>query len=192
MRSTHLAIFSFLCVATAPTTLTAQLPVPRPRPPISAPLPRAAPNPPNLLDDDDRAGPRLGVAYLIGGSVTAERERRTLSPLISLFGWQLEHQFETGPRKTTVPVMEFIGLVGGMEQGAFLPSGSWLIGIRQPNGWEAALGPTVTGAGVQLAFAAGITHAIGKLNVPVNLAVAPGRRGASVSITTGFNTKHGP
>jgi hypothetical protein len=69
----------------------------------------------------------------------------------------------------------------------FLPSASWMLGLRQPNGWEAALGPTLTGAGVQLALAAGVTHSFGKLNVPVNLAVAPGRRGASVSVTTGFN-----
>jgi hypothetical protein len=169
----------------------AQIPRRNPLPPI-APLPQTGLPHPDLLDDDDRSGPRLGAAYLIGGSVTAEREGRSLSPLMSLFGWQIEHRFDSGLHQATVPVTEFVGLVGGLEQGAFLPSASWLIGLRRPNGWEAALGPTVTGAGVQLAFAAGVTRAFGRLNVPVNLAVAPGRRGASISVTTGFNTRHGP
>jgi hypothetical protein len=189
MRSTYVVICSVACLM-APATVSGQS-LPRPRPPFTTPSPRSAPAS-SFLDVDDRAGPRVGAAYLIGGSVTAERAGRTVSPLISLFGWQLEHQFETGLQKTAVPVTEFIGLVGGMEQGAFLPSASWLVGIRQPNGWEAAAGPTLTGAGVQIAFAAGVTHAFGRLNVPVNLAIAPGRRGASVSITTGFNTRHGP
>jgi hypothetical protein len=85
---------------------------------------------------------------------------------------------------------ELVLLAGGMEQGVVLPSVSWLLALRKPNGWEAAIGPTVTGAGVQLALAGGVTHTFGKLNIPVNLAVAPGRRGASISITTGFNTAH--
>jgi hypothetical protein len=141
--------------------------------------------------NDDRSGPRLGVAYLVGGSVTAENAGRHVSPVISLFGWQLEHQFKTGNPALPVPVTEFVVVVGGMEQGAFLPSESWLIGMRQPSGWEAAIGPTLTGAGVQLVGAIGVTRSLGGLNVPINLAVAPGRRGASISLTTGFNAKRG-
>ena len=108
---------------------------------------------------------------------------------MSLFGWQFEHPFITGVHQATVPMTELVVLVGGMEQGAFLPSASWLIGVRQPNGWEGAIGPTLTGAGVQIAVAAGITHAFGNVNIPLNLAVAPGRRGASISVTSGFNTR---
>jgi hypothetical protein len=165
---------------------------PRRLPPGGAPLPPHLSTDASLLDDDDRSGPRVGAAYLIGGSVTAERAGRSVSPLMSLFGWQLEHPFDTGVRRAMVPVTEVVVLAGGMEQGVLLPSASWLLGVRRPNGWEAALGPTLTGAGVQLAFAGGVTHAFGNLNIPVNLAVAPGRRGASISVTTGFNTRHGP
>jgi len=86
---------------------------------------------------------------------------------------------------------EFVVLVGGMEQGLFLPSASWLLGVRKPDGWEAGIGPTITGAGVQLAMAAGITRSLGYLNVPFNVALAPGRRGAALSITTGFTMRHG-
>ena len=162
--------------------------IPRPMPPVI--LPRAS-APAGFLDEDDRSGPRLGVAYLLGGSVTAERAGKHVAPVVSLFGWQIEHQFETGRKDLPVPMTELVLLAGGMEQGVFLPSASWLIGLRKTNGWEAGVGPTLTGAGVQLAVAAGVTHSIGALNVPVNLAVAPGRRGASISLTTGFNLRHG-
>jgi hypothetical protein len=162
---------------------------PRSLPPVSTPLPRQRAAGASLLDDDDRSGPRVGAAYLIGGSVTAERAGRSLSPFVSLFGWQFEHPFDTGVRQSIVPMTELVVLAGGMEQGVVLPSVSWLLAARKPNGWEAAIGPTLTAAGVHLAVAAGVTHAFGNLNVPVNLAVAPGRRGASISVTTGFNAK---
>ena len=174
---------------TAPVCLTSQVPIPRPAaPPFIAPPPiqRQASV---RTNDDDRSGPRLGAAYLIGGSVTAENEGRRISPLISLFGWQLEHQFQTGDKALPVPVTEVVLLAGAVEQGVVLPSASWLVGLRQPSGWEGAVGPTLTGAGLQIALAAGVTRRVGDINVPINLAVAPGRRGASVSVTTGFNVR---
>jgi hypothetical protein len=189
MRGRHLfAIGAILLVGVSHAT-RAQYP-PRRLPPVSTSLPPSLPVGATLIDDDDRSGPRVGAAYLIGGSVTAERASRRVSPFMSLFGWQLEHPFDTGLHPTVVPMTELVLLAGGMEQGIVLPSVSWLLALRKPNGWEAAIGPTVTGAGVQLALAGGVTHTFGKLNIPVNLAVAPGRRGASISITTGFNTAH--
>jgi len=187
MRSFGLMATLLVVLADAPRGAAAQ--VPRPMPPVA--LPRYS-LPAGSLDVDDRSGPRLGVAYLIGGSVAAERIGRHVAPFTSLFGWQIEHQFETGRRDLPVPMTELVFLAGGMEQGVFLPSASWLIGVRKTNGWEAGLGPTLTGAGIQIAAAAGITRSLGAINVPVNLAVAPGRRGAALSLTTGFNLKHGP
>ena len=141
-----------------------------------------------VIEQDDRSGPRFGIAYLVGGSVTLEKAGKTFSPLTSLFGWQFEHPFEAGFDLAT-PITEVVILVGGMEQGRMLPSLSWLLGLRQRNGVEFGVGPTITGAGLQLAFAGGVTRSYGRLNVPVNLAVAPGRRGASMSVTAGFNYK---
>jgi hypothetical protein len=158
-----------------------------PRQPFAPALPRTRSGSP-FEQRDDRSGPRFGVAYLTNGSVTAELAGRKVAPVMSLFGWQLEHQFDTGNSAMPMPMTELVVLVGAMEQGAFLPSASWLVGMRKPSGWEAGIGPTVTGAGVQLVAAAGITHAVGNVNVPINVAVGPGRRGASLSITTGFNT----
>lgn len=170
-------------------TLRAQIihPRPYPYPAPPPPYPRGG----SLLSDDDRSGFRVGLAYLIGGSVTAEHQGKKVAPLMSLFGFQVEHRFDPGKKDVPVPMTELIGLAGAMEQGRFLPSLSWLVGLRQTNGWEAAIGPTLTGAGLQLAMGAGITHSYGELNVPLNLAVAPGRRGASISFTSGFNYRHG-
>jgi hypothetical protein len=138
------------------------------------------------LSERDRSGPRLGVAYIAGGSVTAEHLGQSLSPVISLFGWQIEHSFPTGVEGLPTPIIEVVGLIGGLEQGRSLPSLNVVLGARHSSGWEAGVGPMWTGAGAQLAFAAGKTISIGTLNIPTNLAVAPGRRGASISITTGF------
>jgi hypothetical protein len=137
--------------------------------------------------EDRRSGPRVGAAYLVGGSVTAEREGVHVAPLMSLFGWQVEHPFPTGVAGGPLPIVEMVALVGGIEQNRALFSYSMILGARQPNGWEAGIGPTLTGAGAQLTFAGGITRRAGLLNVPLNLAVSPGRRGASISFTTGFN-----
>src|SRR4051812_26430092 len=89
------------------------LPIPRPTPPIARHVPAGS-----LLDDDNRSGPRFGVAALIGGSVTAERAGHPIQPITTLFGWQAERQFRSGS-PGPVPVTEIVGLVGGMEQGAF-------------------------------------------------------------------------
>lgn len=152
-----------------------------------------APEPPvrvaQFVWNDNRSGPRIGAAYIIGGSVTAEKEGESFSPMTTLFGWQFERQFQTGQKGLPTPVSEFIVLVGGLEQSRVLPSASWLFGLRQTNGWEAGVGPTATLTGVQISVAAGITHSFGSLNVPLNLAVSPGRRGASISLTTGFNAQ---
>jgi len=181
--------FAALCALLAlPTASAFSQIAPRPLPP--QPPFRAIERGP-LLDDDDRSGPRLGLAYIIGGSVTAENAGLHLSPLTTLFGWQFEREFRAGPAGLPVPMTELIVLAGGMEQGLFLPSVSWLLGVRKPDGWEAGIGPTITGAGVQLAFAAGVTRSLGAINVPFNFAIAPGRRGAALSITTGFNMRRG-
>ncbi len=91
MRSYRSLIVLAIALANAPRVAAAQ--IPRPMPPVV--LPRYS-LPEGSLDEDDRSGPRVGAAYLIGGSVTAERAGKHIGPFISLFGWQLEHQFETG------------------------------------------------------------------------------------------------
>jgi hypothetical protein len=155
---------------------------------VSYSTPRDLP-PATIIDDDHRSGPRIGVGYLIGGSVTAEQEGLHVQPLMSLFGWQTERTFPTGIAGAPMPIVETVWMIGGIEQSRPLWSGSLILGARKPNGWEAGLGPTLTGAGTQLTFAGGVTRAVGLLNVPLTLAVTPGRRGASITFTTGFNRR---
>lgn len=144
-----------------------------------------------ITEPDDRAGPRFGVAYLTRGSQTARNAGKPFSPLTSLFGWQFEHPFDLGPDAPTL-VTELVLLAGGLEQNVFLPSASWLLGLRRTNGFEFGAGPTLTASGTQIAFAAGITEKVGSVNVPVNVAVAPARVGVALSITAGFNMRRQP
>ena len=134
------------------------------------------------------AGPRVGVTFLSGGVVSKLNKDAgiDISPMVTQFGWQTEKQFLTGI-DGVVGVTELVGLVGGAEQGQFLPSASWLVGFRTSEGIEFAIGPNVTPVSFSLAFAGGMTHHIGALNVPVNLAIVPSSSGVRISLLTGFN-----
>ena len=138
---------------------------------------------------DDRAGPRVDVAVITRGSESARKELKSFSPITTLFGWQFEHPFDLGPDASLRVMTELVFLVGGLEQNVPLPSAMWILGIRQQNGFEFGVGPTLTLSGTQVAFAAGITEQYGIVNVPINLAVAPARTGASISVTAGFNLR---
>ncbi|MEJ7809536.1 MAG: hypothetical protein WKG32_03880 [Gemmatimonadaceae bacterium] len=136
-----------------------------------------------------RSGPRFGVTWLSGSIVDTLRSKHDIdvSPIITQFGWQYERQFlgsEGGP----TAVSEWILLVGGLEQGAFLPSLSWIVGLRTPGNIEFGVGPNATPVGFALVITSGVTFKAGALNIPVNVAVVPSRIGARVSLLTGFNT----
>jgi hypothetical protein len=140
---------------------------------------------------DDRSGPRIGMAYLTRGSETARRLNKSFSPLTSVFGWQFERPIDVGPRGWRV-MTELVPLVGGLEQNVPLPSLTWLVAARKPNGIELGVGPTITGAGTQVTFAGGVTKVVGDVDIPVNFAFAPARRGAVLLLTAGFNTRRRP
>lgn len=145
-------------------------------------------NPPPPVRSVNLSGPRFGFTSLSQGIVDKLREERgiTVRPGITQFGWQFEKQFysKTGG---LAAVNEFVFLLGGLEQGATLPSASWMVGLRSPSGVEFGIGPNVTPAGVALAVAAGVTFRSGSLNVPVTFAVVPSQAGMRVSMLTGFN-----
>ena len=153
---------------------------------VAAPL--SAQQPQELTRELNRSGPRFGFTFL-GGSITDSlRSRRNVdvAHVITQFGWQFERQFaslEGGP----VALSEWVFLVGGLEQGAFLPSLSWLVGIRFPNQFELGVGPNVTPAGVALAISSGMTFRAGALAIPVNIALVPSKIGLRSSLLTGFN-----
>lgn len=147
-----------------------------------------AQQPEDLTRPINRSGPRFGVTFL-GGSLTDTLRSRhgiDVAEMVTQFGWQYEYQFagiEGGP----VALNEWVLLVGGLEQGVFLPSLTWLVGMRMPNNFEIGVGPNVTPAGVALALSAGVTFRSGALAIPLNFAVVPSRFGTRASILTGFN-----
>jgi len=135
------------------------------------------------------SGPRFGVTYLGGSLVDSlAAEDIDVGRLITQFGWQWERQFNVGDTGPTA-VSEWVLLVGGLEQGTFLPSLSWILGLRTKNGSEFGVGPNLSAAGFALAIGAGVTRRSGSLNLPFNLSVVPSSLGTRVSVLTGFTIR---
>jgi hypothetical protein len=141
---------------------------------------------PPVMDYADLSGPRFGVTILTPAFVdTLEARGVNVGPVITQFGWQFERIFyrsETG----FSAMAEWVLLVGGLDQGAFLPSLTWLMGIRTRPGFEFGVGPNVSAGGFGLALAAGVTTRVGPINVPVNVAVVPSDLGTRTSLLIGF------
>ncbi|QHL86600.1 hypothetical protein GU926_03750 [Nibribacter ruber] len=133
-------------------------------------------------------GPRLGFTA-IGGTLADElKEDHNLNPFLTQFGWQFETRLFTTSKGLT-GLAEFVPLVGGLEQGAFLPSLSALVGLRGAKGFEFGVGPNVSPAGAGLVFALGTNLQSEGINFPINLAVVPSRDGVRASVLFGFNSR---
>lgn len=155
---------------------------------MGLPMAMHAQQPQDLVRQINRSGPRFGVTWLGGDLVDTLQSKHQIdvAPVITQFGWQFERQFaslENGP----VALNEWVFLVGGLDQGVFLPSLTWLVGIRTPGQFEFGVGPNATPAGVALAFSSGFTFRAGALAVPVNMAIVPSKYGVRASILSGFN-----
>ena len=89
-------------------------------------------------------GPRIGATYINNGTVRDYLDGKNKSPVITQFGWQFETRLFTADDGTSA-LLEFIPLVGGFDQGLFLPSISILTGIRNATdakmSIEFAIGP---------------------------------------------------
>lgn len=142
--------------------------------------------PPASREPVSLSGPRIGVTYLSPGVLDVAKDNGVdIAPVITQFGWQFERRIFTASNGLTA-MTEWVLLAGGLEQGAFLPSVSWLVGMRGPSGAEFGVGPNLTGAGVALAIAAGVNFRVQELNLPLNLAVVPSRSGVRISLLGGF------
>jgi hypothetical protein len=152
---------------------------------VDAQIPRMPPVTPRVK----LGGPRFGVTYL-GGRIVDSLSARSIdvSPVITQFGWQWERQFypsETGPSV----VIESVALIGGLEQGAFLPSLSWIVGMRTRDGAEFGIGPNLGPSGYALVFAGGVTRRAAGMNFPLNVSVVPSKIGTRVSLLAGFTMR---
>lgn len=127
-------------------------------------------------------GPRIGLTYIAPGTSADYLASEGKQPLITQFGWQFEGRLFTVENDLS-GLIEFIPLIGGVEQGLFIPSASLLIGLRGgKNGAEFAMGPNFSvipdylgnrEASVGIVVAAGMSLNRGNINFPINLAFIP-------------------
>jgi len=93
----------------------------------------------------NNTGPRMGVAYMMGGlNEFADRPESQggldIAPVMSLIGYQFEWQY-VGTENFSA-LVECIVNVSGMEQGRFIPSLDIMNGFRFGTaGWEIGFGP---------------------------------------------------
>ena len=93
------------------------------------------------------SGPRMGGVVFTGE--TADRLRSSRSnggydaiPLMFQFGYQFEKQYLNSGNFQAL--FEFLPVVTGLDQGLFIPSFTFMNGLRNnKNGWEFAFGPTL-------------------------------------------------
>jgi hypothetical protein len=93
-------------------------------------------------------GPRMGAVILTGQNASiwqapTENGGFNKVPVMFQFGYQVEKQYiNTGNFQA---LFEFIPQIQGLDQGLFIPSITFLNGLRSSvNGWEFAFGPTFT------------------------------------------------
>lgn len=128
-------------------------------------------------------GPRVGVTYISPGTTSDYLANEGKQPVITQFGWQFEGRLFTVDGNTQ-GLIEFIPLIGGVEQGLFIPSASLLLGVRSggKKAFEFAIGPNLSAsrdyngnATIQpgVVIAVGTSFNKGNINFPINLAFIP-------------------
>ena len=149
-----------------------------------------APNDAILDEPIHLDGPRVGFTVLSSGVVDKAHDRGIdINPFLTQFGWQFETRLFRLPNGLS-GVVELVPLVGGLEQGQFIPSVSGLLGVRGAKGFEFGLGPNLTPLGANIVLAMGTSVQSNGVNFPINLAVVPGKDGMRVSLLVGFNARH--
>ena len=131
----------------------------------------------DLLSPSKRyGGPRVGVTFLQKGTsrdrIAEAFDRGDITPWISQFGWQFETRIFTLD-DGACGLVEFVPMIGGLEQGLFLPSASGILGFRTRSGVELGVGPNLSLSGVGLVMAAGASFKIGKVTFPINVVFSP-------------------
>jgi hypothetical protein len=120
-------------------------------------------------------GPRIGITYLQPGESSDKMNdifNRNINPIITQFGWQFETRFFTLESGAS-GLVELIPMVGGLEQGLFIPSITGLVGYRSSKGYEIGIGPTLSLGGSGVLIAVGTSIKSGKVVFPINIAFIP-------------------
>lgn len=136
------------------------------------------------------SGPRFGFTAFTG-DVAAFRQAQGKQPLMTQFGWQFENRL-LSTEEGNQALLEWVVLVGGVEQDEFNVSLSWLAGYRLPTGLEFGVGPNISvrpggdGPTTSMLAAVGATLPFGEMYVPANLAVAFAEGGPRVTTLIGW------
>jgi hypothetical protein len=136
------------------------------------------------------SGPRFGFTVFTG-DVADLRQRVGKEPLITQFGWQFETQIKASDSGNQA-LLEWIFLVGGVEQDELNLSGAWLAGYRVQGGLELGAGPSVsiskdnTELRTSMVVAGGATAPFGDIRIPVHLAVALAEGGPRITTLVGW------
>ena len=138
---------------------------------------------------DKLSGPRVGLTIISNGGLKDGIEDifGVSTNVMTQFGYQFEKQMMGD--ENVAGLIETIILIGGIEQGMFIPSASFLFGARFAKGTEFAIGPNLSFSGAALVFAAGKTIKAGDINIPINVAWVPSTQGSGhrFTATIGFN-----
>lgn len=138
-------------------------------------------------------GPRMGLTGLYNSNTgewgIKESEsiilNKDIPAVISQFGYHMDLSLYVTNKMN--PLVQFDGLVGGVEHGFFLPSFSMVIGFRFFDILELGVGPNVSLSGAGLVFAAGGNFQVDNVFFPINLAVVHSNGNYRFSLLTGFN-----
>jgi hypothetical protein len=142
------------------------------------------------------SGPRFGFTAFTG-SVASGRQALGKQPIMSQFGWQFETQI-VSTRSGNQALMEWIVLLGGLEQSERNLSLSWMAGYRLPNGVELGVGPNISvrpadedpdkdiASTTSMVIAGGATLPFGELYVPMNVAIAFAEGGPRITTLLGW------
>lgn len=129
------------------------------------------------------SGPRVGVTYISEGTTADYLAGVGKNPYLTQFGWQFETRLFTTDDGTS-GLVEFIPMIGGVEQALFFPSATFLLGLRGGTkwSWEFAIGPSLSPKfdlkgdltnPFGLVVALGMSFKKGNVWFPVNLAFTP-------------------
>jgi hypothetical protein len=146
-----------------------------------------------ILEPLRLSGPRVGLTLApnIGNtnfSSVYSDSSFSIDPFITQFGWQFEWKyFETVGG--SAGLFEVIPMIGGLDQGLFLPSLNLITGFRSSEGFEVGAGPNLS------ILNSGFTAAIGyvikskHMNFPINFAVTKSKDQLRWTILFGFTKR---
>jgi hypothetical protein len=138
-----------------------------------------------VLQQRQLDGPRMGFTYISGPKAEDKLRENNLTPLMSVFGWHFE-QIVRPQAGGPMFVIQELMLVAGVDQGTAIPSGSLLLGIRFPGGFEFGMGPNVTPLGPALAVGIGKSLHYGGVTIPINFAVVRSQGALRTTILVGY------